>query len=104
MSPEVDSIIKAAENALTEAACSDDLQTKRAIIEGALQRTKLLEEIAPDYFNTFHVQGVLWYHHPDRTPERSQKIRHYLLAALRLNPRSQFTSHYLGCIFFDEGD
>ena len=104
MSPEVDTILETAENALTEAACSDNLQTRRTIIEDALRQAKRLEEIAPDYFNTFHVQGVLWYHHPDKTSERSQQAKHYLIQALRLNPKSQLTIHYLGCIHFDEGD
>lgn len=93
MSPEVDAILEAAENALTEEACSDDLQTRRTIIENALRQAKRLEEIAPDYFNTFHVQGVLWYHHPDKTSERSRQAKHYLMEALRLirNRSSLFT-------------
>lgn len=71
MSPEVDTLFEAAENAITEAACSNDPKNRRIIIEGALQNCKRLEAIAPDYFNTFHLQGVLWYHHPDKTIERS---------------------------------
>ena len=104
MSPEANSIFESVEQTLTDAACSDDVAIQRVAIETALQKTKRLETIAPDYFNSLHVQGVLWYHHPDKNSERSQKVKHYLHAALKLNPKSQLTIQYLGYIHFDEGD
>jgi hypothetical protein len=104
MSLEVDSIMKSIEEALVEAACSDEPCSKRIIIEKGLRQANRLEEVAPTYFNTFHVQGILWYHHPDKTPERVRNAMRYFLEALKLNPVSHFTIHYLGCLYFYEGD
>lgn len=102
-SEEVDAICKDVEQLLTEEACSDGDDEKRAFIEQAFKRASRLFEIAPDNYATYHVHGVLWYHHPDKSTSRSQSIKDHLHRAVSMEPLNcQFSVQYLGYIYFDE--
>ncbi len=58
----------------------------------------------PNHYQGYHTLGVLWYHHPDKTRERSTRVKEILGRALEVNPDSQFSIQYLAYIHFDERD
>ena len=102
-SEEIDIIFEEVEDLLTEEACSDSESEKREFIEQGLKRASRLLELAPDYHNKYHLHGLLWYHHPDKNQQRSQRTKQFLRRAVDLSPTdSQFSVQYLGYIHFDE--
>jgi tetratricopeptide (TPR) repeat protein len=104
-SEEIDTIFEEVAQLLSDEACSESESEKRNIIQLGLDKASRLLEIAPDYYNTYHLLGLLWYHHPDRDSKRSRRIKTFLIRAVELAPQeSQFSVQYLGYIHFDEAD
>ena len=97
-------LLVAFEDCLTEAVCADDVQTARAAITRGMQVSAAILKDFPNHYQGYHTLGVLWYHHPDKTPERSTKVKEFLNHALELNPSSQFSIQCLAYIYFDERD
>src|SRR4051812_39312918 len=92
------------EDCLTDAAFAEEPATKRAAIERGMRAAQRLLETHRDHYQTYHALGVLWYHHPDKSSERTAKVKELLSHALALNPDSQFSIQYLAYIHFDERD
>lgn len=102
---EINTIFKEVDKLLIDEACSKCESEKRDLIQQGLEKASRLLEIAPDYHNTYHLLGLLWYHHPDKDSKRSQSIKAFLNRAIELAPNEgQFSVQYLGYIHFDEAD
>ena len=97
-------LLRGIEDCLTEAACADDSESARVAVERGMRTAQVLLKKFPDHYQAFHTLGVLWYHHPDKTPARASKVKELLKRALELNPASQFSIQYLAYVYFDERD
>ena len=102
-SEQLDAIFEEVEKLLKDEACTDSDTERKVLVEKGLKRAAGLLELAPDYHNTYHLHGLLWYRHPDKGENRSRKIKEYLNRAVSMNlQESQFSIQYLGYIHFDE--
>jgi hypothetical protein len=104
MAAEADRLFEEIDQLLTEESCTAIEDEKRRSVHIAIGKAGQLVEMEPNNADAHHILAICWYHHPSKTPERSQQIRHHLNVVLALNPDHQFANQYLGYINFDDGN
>lgn len=91
------------EHLLRKETCCDAHVEKLKLINTAILKATRLVELEPKSADAYHLLALCWYHHPDKSPHRSNEIRRNLNHALSIDPQHQFANQYLGYINYDEG-
>jgi hypothetical protein len=104
MDSEIDAFYADVERLLNDESVTDDPDLKRFLVVDAVSKAQDLIRRCPDDADFRHLLGLAWYHHPDKSAERSAAIRDALHRALDIDPCHQFANQYLGYINFDEAD
>jgi tetratricopeptide (TPR) repeat protein len=104
MDSEIDSLYAEVEHLLDGETVTDDRDLKRLLVRDAISKAQQLIRRCTNDADFFHLLGLAWYHHPDKSKERSAAIRDAWRRALDIDPHHQFANQYLGYINFDEAD
>lgn len=99
---EIESLYDEVMQLIENEAFTDDCNLKRSYVLEAISKTNFLLRHNSYDADFHHLLGLCWYHHPDKSPERSISIRSSLQNALVIDPLHPFANQYLGYINFDE--